>query len=151
MNFSKIVFKICLLFVVILSTNIYSQETEFDLVGSWISSDFWSNESETIFTKDGYISLTINGEKVDGKNFVIHGGPNDGQKGELKYEIDSKKSPIEIDIIALKDNVEKGRILGIIIPVHHTKFLMLLSFDGKRPKTMNDENFEKTLTLYKIE
>lgn len=69
----------------------------------------------------------------------------------MKYTINTKISPIQIDIIALKDNIEKGRILGIIIPVNHTKMLMVLSFDGKRPKAINDENFEKTLTLYKTE
>jgi hypothetical protein len=95
--------------------------------------------------------MTINGEKIDGKNFIIRGGPNDGDKGEMKYVINTKRSPIQIDIIALKDNIEKGRILGIIIPVHHTKMLMLLGFDGKRPETINDENFEQTLTLYKTE
>ena len=151
MKFSKIILKICFLFAIILSANLYSQEREFDIIGNWNSTDFWSNESKTIFTKDGYISLTINGEKIDGKNFIIHGGPNDGQKGEMKYEINTKTSPIQIDIIALKDNVEKGRILGIIVPVHHTKFLMLLNFNGKRPETMNDENFEQTLTLYKTD
>ena len=57
----------------------------------------------------------------------------------------------KIDIIALKDNIEKGRILGIITPVNHTKILMVLSFDGKRPEAINDENFEQTLILYKTE
>ncbi|RST27419.1 hypothetical protein [Chryseobacterium lacus] len=144
---SKLVF----FFIIILCANLYSQNVDFNIVGNWNASDYWSNESKTTFTEDGYISMTINGEKIDGKNFIIHGGPNDGQKGEMKYLINSTTSPMQIDIIALKDNIEKGRILGIIIPVHHTKFLMLLSFDGKRPETMNDENYEKTLTLIKIE
>ncbi|MGA9212061.1 hypothetical protein [Kaistella sp.] len=143
--------KIITLFLTIFTfISLYSQETKFDIVGVWNSSDYWSNESKTIFSKDGYVSMTVNGEEIEGKNFIIHGGSNNGQKGEMKYEINSEKSPIQIDIIALKDNQEKGRILGIIVPVHHTKLLMLLSFDGKRPEKMNDENYEQTLTLTKI-
>jgi len=151
MNFSIITSKIFILFILILNLNIFAQKKEFDIVGNWEMTDFWSNKSATVFTNDGYISITINGEKIDGKNFIIRGGPHDGEKGEMKYVINANKSPIQIDVIALKDNIEKGRILGIIIPVNHTKILMLLSFDGKRPKTMNDENFEQTLTLYKRE
>ncbi|WP_299176402.1 hypothetical protein [uncultured Chryseobacterium sp.] len=154
MTIKTLTFKIIsILFLFTISTNseLYAQETEFEIVGNWNSSDFWGNESKTTFSKDGYISMTINGEKVDGKNFIIRGGPYDGQKGELKYEIDTKKIPIQIDIIASKDNQEKGRILGIILPVHHTKILMLLSFDGKRPQTISDENYEQSLTLTKIE
>ena len=151
MNLNKIVLKIFFLFVLILNLDVSAQEVELDLIGNWNLTDFWSNESKTIFTKDGYISMTINGEKIDGKNFIIRGGPNDGEKGEMKYVINTKISPIQIDIIALKDNIEKGRILGIITPVNHTKILMVLSFDGKRPEAINDENFEQTLILYKTE
>jgi len=151
MNLNKIMLKIFFLFVLILNLDVSAQEVELDLIGNWNLTDFWSNESKTIFTKDGYISMTINGEKIDGKNFIIRGGPNDGEKGEMKYVINTKISPIQIDIIALKDNIEKGRILGIITPVNHTKILMVLSFDGKRPEAINDENFEQTLTLYKTE
>jgi len=151
MNLNKIVLKIFFLFVLILNLDVSAQEVELDLIGNWNLTDFWSNESKTIFTKDGYISMTINGEKIDGKNFIIRGGSNDGEKGEMKYVINTKISPIQIDIIALKDNIEKGRILGIIIPVNHTKILMVLSFDGKRPEAINDENFEQTLILYKTE
>lgn len=151
MNVYKIIIKIFFLLALVLNLNVCAQEIEFNVIGNWRLTDFWSNESKTIFTKDGYVSMTINGEKIDGKNFIIRGGPNDGDKGEMKYVINTKRSPIQIDIIALKDNIEKGRILGIIIPVHHTKMLMLLGFDGKRPETINDENFEQTLTLYKTE
>lgn len=151
MILNKIILKIFFLFVLILNLNVCAQKMEFDVIGNWNVTDFWSNESKTIFTKDGYISMTINGEKIDGKNFIIRGGPNDGEKGEMKYIINTKISPIQIDIIALKNNIEKGRILGIITPVNHTKMLMVLSFDGKRPEAINDKNFEQTLTLYKTE
>lgn len=151
MKIDKIGIILSLLFFLLFNSNLYSQETKFDIVGVWNSEDYWNNKSKTIFSKDGYVSLTINGEEIDGKNFIIHGGPNDGQKAELKYEIDSEKSPIKIDLVAIKDNQEKGRILGIIVPVHHTKFLMIINFNGKRPQKIDDENYEQTLTLTKIQ
>ena len=152
MNSNKFFLKILLLILFLFNANVYSQTTAFNITGNWNATDYLGlQESTTIFTQDGYISMTINGEKIDGKNFIIHGGPNDGQKGEMKYEINLKTSPIQIDIIALKDNIEKGRILGIIIPANQTKCFMLLSFDGKRPETINNENRDQALTLYKIE
>ncbi len=97
------------------------------------------------------ISITLNGEKIDGKNFIIHGGPYNGEKGEMKYVLNTKTNPIQIDIIAFKDHIEKGRILGIITPVNHSKILMLLNFEGERPKEISNGNFEQILTLSKTD
>ena len=74
MNLNKIILKIFFLFVLIVNLDVSAQEVELDLIGNWNLNDFWSNESKTIFTKDGYISMTINGEKIDGKNFIIRVG-----------------------------------------------------------------------------
>lgn len=137
-------------FFILLSSNLYSQETKFDIVGVWNSVDISENQSKTIFSQDEYVSMTINGEEIDGRKFIIRGGPNNGQKAELKYKVDYNENPIHIDLIAIKDNQEKGRILGIITPVNKNKFLMAISFDGKRPQKI-DENSEHTLTLTKFE
>ncbi len=59
-----------------------------------------------------------------------------------------EKTPIHIDFIALKDNQEKGRLLGIIVPINDSKFLMLINMNGKRPESI-DHN--ETMTLTKIE
>ena len=64
--------------------------------------------------------------------------------------MDYNENPIHIDLIAIKDNQERGRILGIITPINKNKFLMAISFDGKRPQKI-DENSEHTLTLTKSE
>ena len=137
-----------ILFLLLINSNIYSQETKFDIVGVWNSVDISKNESKTVFTNDGYVSMTVNGEQIDGKNFSIRGGPNNGQQAELKYKVDYDKNPIHIDLIGIKDNQERGRILGIITPINKNKFLMEISFDGKRPKKI-DGNSEQTVTLTK--
>ncbi|MDR2235090.1 MAG: hypothetical protein LBE92_03120 [Chryseobacterium sp.] len=148
-NRQVIFIKILAVLMLVISLGAKAQKSEFDITGTWKATDYWNNESEAVFTEDGYISMTTGGEKVDGKNFIIRGGVNNGQKGELKFEINQEKNPVQIDIIALKDEQEKGRILGIIIPVHQTKFLMLLGINGKRPGRLNDDNTKEVLTLIK--
>jgi len=149
MNFSKIKYIFSIVFFL---TNLllYSQSSIFNIVGIWNSSDYSKNESKTIFSKDGYVSLTINGEEIDGENFKIHGGSNNGEKAELKYEINYEKNPMQIDFIAVKDNIERGRILGIIIPYNKDKFILLMSFNGIRPEKIEQENIEQILTLIRV-
>ncbi len=151
MKTQKLQLAFSIIFLTLINSNLYSQETKFDIVGVWNSIDISKNKSKTTFTKDGYVSMTVNGEEIDGKSFIIRGGLNDGQKAELKYEINYKLNPINIDLVAIKDEKEKGRILGIIKPMDENKFLMVLSFDGKRPEKINNENLEQTLTLTKVE
>lgn len=88
---------------------------------------------------------------MEKKYFIIRGGPDNGQKAELKYEINYKSNPIEIDLVAIKDKKERGRILGIAKPIDNNKFLMVLSFNGNRPEKIDNENLEQTLTLTKVE
>jgi hypothetical protein len=54
MNVYKIIIKIFLLLALVLNLNVCAQEIEFNVIGNWRLTDFWSNESKTIFTKDGY-------------------------------------------------------------------------------------------------
>lgn len=110
-------------------------------------SDYWNNESPLILSEDNYISMSINGEFIDGKNFIVKGGKNNGKKGELKYSINPDKIPIEIDLIALMDNDEKGRILGVIKPINESNFLIILSFDGVRDQNFEEDNKENILTV----
>ena len=113
---AQLIFSI--LFFILISSNLYSQETKFDIVGFWNSVDISENQSKTIFSQDEYVTMTINGEEIDGRKFIIRGGTNNGQKAELKYKVDYNENPIHIDLIAIKDNQERGRILGIITPIN---------------------------------
>lgn len=90
--------------------NCSAQKNTLNFVGSWTLTDYFNTKNDFILSEDNYITITINGETIDGKNFIIKGGEKNGEKGELKYSINSNKIPIEIDLIAMKDNVEKGRI-----------------------------------------
>lgn len=124
--------------------NCSAQNNDMNFVGNWSSTDYFNTKNDLILTKDNYITITINGETIDGKNFIIKGGEKNGQKAELKYSINTEKNPIEIDLIAIKDNEEKGRILGSIKPIDENSFLLMFSFGKNRIidfSEINKENF----------
>ena len=125
----------------------YSQNKKLNPVGNWNMTDFWGNKSDFILSEDNYASMSVNGEFIDGKNFIIHGGKNDGQKGEMKYLINYEKTPIELDLVAMKENKEMGRILGVIKPINENEFLMIWSFDGKRNSDFSENNNEQIMTV----
>src|SRR5690554_4145309 len=134
----------CLLVVTLLMSQLSTaQNQETDFTGKWTMTDYWNNESPLILSEDNYVSISINGEFIDGKNFVVQ----DGRKGELKYLINTDKSPIEIDLICIMDNEEKGRILGIIQLINDGEFLMTLSFDGVRNSNFDDTNKENIVKV----
>lgn len=142
----KSLIKIILLFLFFNNCSAQSETKKLNLIGSWILNDYWQNQSDFILSSDNYVSMSVNGECIDGKNFIVRGGKNDGQKGELKYSINYQKNPIEIDFIAIKDNEEKGRILGAIKPLNENEFIITMSFDGKRDTDFTQQNVEKIIT-----
>lgn len=139
--------KIALFFLFFINCSAQNGVKKTDLVGNWIWTDYWQNTSDFILTPDNYVSMSINGDFIDGKNFIIRGGKNDEQQAELKYIINYEKNPIEIDFIAIKDNEEKGRILGAIKLINENEFLIIISFDGKRDLNFTEENAEKIITI----
>lgn len=139
--------KILLLILIVINSTSYSQNKKLNLVGNWNVTDSWGNKSDFILSEDNYASMSVNGEFIDGKNFIIHGGKNDGQKGEMKYLINYEKTPIELDLIAMKENKEMGRILGVIKPINENEFLMIWSFDGKRNADFSENNNEQIMTV----
>ncbi|WP_228399661.1 hypothetical protein, partial [Chryseobacterium sp. VAUSW3] len=143
----KSLIKIALLFLFSVNCSAQDISEKPNLIGNWIWTDYWQNSSDFILSYDNYVSMSINGEFIDGKNFIVRGGINNGQKAELKYSINYEKNPIEIDFIAIKDNEEKGRILGAIKQINENEFLMTMSFDGKRDLNFTDENAEKIMSI----
>lgn len=138
--------KILLLILIVVNSSSYSQIKKLNLVGNWNMTDYWGNKSDFILSEDNYASMTVNGEFIDGKSFIIHGGKNDGQKGEMKYIINYEKTPIELDLVAMKENKEMGRILGVIKLINENEFLMIWSFDGKRNSDFSENNKEQIMT-----
>lgn len=141
----KNIIAIFLIFFSFITCKAQNDSKELNLTGNWILTDYWNNNSDFILTEDNFVLMTINGEVLDGKKFIIKGGKNNGEIAELKYSIDYTKKPIEIDFVAYKDKQEKGRILGAIKMIRENEFLMTLSFDGKRNLNFSKENEEKIM------
>jgi len=139
--------KILLLILILINYTSYSQNKTLNLFGNWEITDYLENKSDFTLSVDNYVSMSINEEFIDGKNFIIRGGKYNGQKGELKYIINYEKTPIEIDLIAVKENKEMGRILGVIKPINENEFLMILNFDGKRNSDFSENNYEQIMTV----
>lgn len=147
MKFSK---KLFLILTLLFSCLTFSQTTP-KIIGEWIGKDYTGNEGKFIFYDDNFASMTIGGEFIDGKNYKINGGKNDGKTAMLKYIVDYSTNPISIDFIALlienKKEVEKGRILAIAKFINDSEMKLSISITGKRDKDFNVENFENTIVL----
>jgi len=118
-------------------------------VGEWNATDFWENKSKIIFSEDGYISMTINGEFVDGKNFIVKKGKNKGQKTELKYTIDYNKTPIELEITGISvvnGKLEKTEsVLGVLKFLNNDEALLILTREAK--EEFNEESKDRVIKL----
>lgn len=140
-----------LLVLAFVTTICNAQNSNQTVVGEWITKDFDGNESVMVFTADHFISMTIGAEFIDGKNFMVKGGPNDGQKGLLKYELDATSFPIKIDVIAyeIKNGVpsEKGRLLGILEYLNESEMRINLNFANSREFEFTESNAISTLNL----
>lgn len=143
----KLHIKLLLLFSIVLNSSSYSQNKKLNIVGNWKMTDYSGTKSDFILSEDNYASISVNGEFIDGKNFIIHGGKNDGQKGEMKYLINYEKNPIELDLIAMIENKEMGRILGVIKQINENEFLMIWSFNGERNSDFSENNKEQIITV----
>lgn len=146
----SLILRFLLIALIFISTSSNAQITKNSFVGDWIITDHWNNESPLILSEDNYISMSINGDFIDGKNFIIKGGKNNGKKGEFKYSINTDKNPMEIDLIAIMDNDEKGRILGAIKLINENNFLMILSFDGTRDTNFDNANQENIIKVKRV-
>ena len=131
----------------IFSNYVFAQKVNFAFFFFFIYYD--KNKSDFILSEDNYVSMSVNGEFIDGKNYIIKGGKNACQKRELKYTIDYDKNPVEIDIIAIMDDTEKGRILGTIKLGNQDEFLMIFSFTGKRDFNFSEKNAKQIANLKK--
>ena len=79
--------KILLLILILINCTSYSQNKTLNLFGNWEITDYLENKSDFTLSVDNYVSMSINEEFIDGKNFIIRGGKYNGRKGELKYII----------------------------------------------------------------
>ncbi len=111
-------------------------------IGEWNGIDNWNNKGDIKLNSNGYASLSINGENLGGDNFIVEGIPS-----ELKYVIDYNKKPVWIDFILYEkgNNIEQGRLRGIVEFIDDKKIRLLLNSNEERYL-----NFDKSLDKHII-
>lgn len=116
-----------LIFVTQFSFCQYKPDIDIDklIIGEWAGKDITGNSNIMIFEEDSYVSLSIRNRNY-GRKFEGNSG-----KYVYQYSIDSKKNPMQLDIIIFRKetNKEEKRIRSII------KFI-----DNNTIETRTDEN-----------
>ena len=141
----KPIYIITAFLAIAISLTSFSTKTS-TLVGKWKGED----EGEVgiiTFDKAGYVSFTVDGEVVGGKNYSV-----DGIVMDMVYETDDSVTPHTIDFIFKlnEGQVEISRMLGIYQLVDEKTLILNMKFDGQERPVMMDENSVEQITLKKI-
>ncbi len=111
------------------------QEVRDFITGEWRGDDP-NNLNYIRFDEDGYITFTLNGQEIGGREFE-----KDGEMANTEYEINSKTNPMEIDIIITDLNThEVARLLGIIEVLDENNIYFSLGSEELRPKEFIERN-----------
>jgi hypothetical protein len=114
------------------------------LVGQWKGED--DGEVGIIsFDKEGYVSFTVNGEKIGGKEYTA-----EGLVFDMYYESDESVQPHKMDFVIKMHagEMEVARMQGIYTFRDDNTLVINMKFDGSdRPVTLdNDSDDQITLT-----
>jgi hypothetical protein len=114
------------------------------LVGQWKGEDDGQVGIIT-FEKEGYVSFTINDEKVGGEDYT-----SEGIVFDMFYETDETVTPHTMDFVIKMDDdeLEVARMLGIYHFTDDNTLIINMKFDGTpRPTMMDGESIDQiTLT-----
>lgn len=132
-----------LFLTITLSSQITSAQS---LVGKWKGED--NGEVGIIhFDKDGYVSFTVGGEHVGGKNYQA-----EGLTFDMFYETDDSVTPHKVDFIIKMDEgqIEVARMQGIYNLVDKKTLVINMKFDGSERPAALDDTSEDQITLKKM-
>jgi hypothetical protein len=116
------------------------------LTGQWKGED--NGEVGIIsFEKEGYVSFTINNEKVGGKGYQAEGVVFD-----MFYETDESVTPHHMDFVIkmVEGGVEIARMLGIYQFADDNTLIINMKFDGSPRPTTWDENSDDQIQLTRM-
>jgi hypothetical protein len=101
-------------------------------IGEW-KAEHENKKIRLSFNSDGYAYLTINNEIKGGKEFLIN-----KKKASLTYKINSKTTPMQVDlIITLKDDGSKKTLPCIAEFIDKNNMKFVFGDSGTRPKNFN--------------
>ncbi|RKT02074.1 hypothetical protein [Chryseobacterium defluvii] len=141
-----------LLFFLMIFGMCFSQSIK-DLHGKWSGADEGNKKGIFTFFSDGYVALEFEGLIIDGRNFVIPSGPNQGKIGKVKYSVDFSEKPYKVKLIAQYNNqegkLEENKFLnGLIEFVGEDELLFYLDFENENLTTI-DPLSPNTISLHR--
>ncbi len=111
-----------------------------NLIGKWEGVDRTGKPGAFEFFKDGSVILIIDGRPL--------GGPDSSSMGRLRYSVDYKKDPIELDIIGIDPSgAERGKILMIVKFISRDRIKIRTHFNDARPQNFDEETIDDTIEL----
>ncbi|SHG35679.1 hypothetical protein [Chryseobacterium oranimense] len=130
----------------------FSQSVK-DLYGKWTGTDDKNNKGSFTFFPDGFIYVEYNGMVIDGRDYAIPDGPNQGKKGHVQYDVDFSAKPYRFKMIASYNNqeghLEEVQFLkGFIEFTNEKEFLFFIDFDNEDPKIL-DPLSRNTIIMHK--
>jgi len=127
--------RILILLFVLPFLSFNSSLDSFNLIGKWTGEDKGEIGFIT-FDKEGYATFEIEGQVIGGKEFLMN-----GKKGEMTYELNLDKNPIEIDLTITKlESKEQKKILCIAEFKDENNMIFAMTFNSQRPTEFNNEN-----------
>jgi len=127
--------KFLILFIIVhlLSMTIENDKAKF--IGKWIVEDE-KQIGYLNFDSEGYAYFEIQGQIIGGKDFI-----KNGKKGSMTYEINSKTSPIQVDlIVTLLETKEQEKLLCIANFIDDDNMEFAIGFEETRPTEFDSEN-----------
>lgn len=126
---------IFLLFISFAFTSFQSDDVKSKLIGEWIGEDK-GEIGKIVFQKNDYAFFEYQNEIFGGESFML-----DGKKGAMKFSIEDKKTPFDIDLIVSFEGTKLERkLLCIGKFIAKNKMQFAIGFDGERPQGFNKEN-----------
>jgi hypothetical protein len=130
----------------------FSQSVK-DLYGKWSGADRKDNIGSFTFFSDGFTYVEYNGMVIDGRDYTIPDGPNQGKKGYVKYSVDFSATPYKFKLIISYNNPnnqpeEVQFLKGLIEFTNEKEFLFFIDFENTDPKSI-DPLSQNTIVMRK--
>ena len=128
----KIIFLLLISFSL---TSFNTNDIKTQLIGEWIGEDK-GEIGKMVFQKNGYAYFEFQNKIFGGESFEMN-----GKKGSMKYVIDDRKNPFNVDLIISIEGTQMKQIqycIGRFINKNKLQFAM--GFEGERPKDFENEN-----------
>jgi hypothetical protein len=116
------------------------------LVGEWKGNDNRGKKNVVIFKNDNIAEWISENTILGGEHFEI-----EGEKAELKYEVDYSKDPIWLDLVIYRNGIplEDKRIKGIVRFPSDTRMEWRIGMEN-RYITFDSRDMNSTMLLDKV-